>query len=60
MLVLSRKNQEVIRIGPDIRVTVVHIGNGRVRLGIDAPDVFVISREETPERAPVTRKAGTS
>ncbi len=37
MLVLSRKQNERIRIGDDIEIVVVGIHHGRVRLGIKAP-----------------------
>lgn len=46
MLVLSRKTSEVIRIGDNIKVTVVRIGPNTVRLGIDAPRDVNIVREE--------------
>jgi carbon storage regulator len=46
MLVLTRKTKEVIRIGPDIYVTVLQIDRGKVRLGINAPaDVEVVRLE---------------
>lgn len=50
MLVLSRKAQEVILIGNDIKVMVVRINGGVVSLGIDAPKDVVILREEIAER----------
>ena len=46
MLVLSRKRGEQITIGDDITITVVEIGPGRVRLGIDAPDEVAVHRKE--------------
>lgn len=46
MLVLSRKLDEVIRIGPDITVMVVGILGRRVLLGIQAPLELEIHREE--------------
>jgi carbon storage regulator len=51
MLVLSRKVGEVICIGDSIRVTVVEIGQGRVRLGIVAPRTVSVDRLEVRERA---------
>jgi carbon storage regulator len=45
-LVLARKTDEVIRIGDDIRITVVEIRGEKVRLGIDAPDGVSVHREE--------------
>ena len=49
MLVLSRKTNEVICIGPNIYVTVLAIQGGRVRLGIEAPQDVPIRRAELQE-----------
>ncbi|MFP6695042.1 MAG: carbon storage regulator [Pirellulales bacterium] len=46
MLVLSRKVGQRILIGDQISVTVVRIGQGGVRLGIEAPDDLEVVREE--------------
>ena len=46
MLVLSRKKDEVICIGDDIRIMIVEIRPDRVRLGIDAPKNVPIHRAE--------------
>ena len=46
MLVLSRKPGESIRIGDDIKVTVVKIRGNRVRVGIEAPNGIHIVRGE--------------
>lgn len=46
MLVLSRRVSETIVIGDDIRVTVVALGNGKVRLGFEAPPDIEIWRSE--------------
>jgi carbon storage regulator len=46
MLVLSRKVGERILVGDQIRITVVRVGNGGVRLGIEAPDGTAVVREE--------------
>jgi carbon storage regulator len=46
MLVLSRTLGESIVIGEDIRVTVVDIDRGKVRIGIEAPREVLIYREE--------------
>ena len=37
MLVLTRKENEVIRINDDISVTIVKIEHGKVKIGIEAP-----------------------
>lgn len=46
MLILSRKDNESIHIGKDIKIKVVSIEKGSVKLGIDAPDNMLILREE--------------
>ncbi len=49
MLVLSRKPGERILIGDKISVTVVKIGHGGVRIGIEAPPELAVVREELAE-----------
>ena len=46
MLVLSRKIDEQIVIGDDIRITVVSIRGNQVRLGFETPPRVSIFREE--------------
>lgn len=46
MLVLSRKNDESILIDGNIRITVLGIRGGQVRLGIEAPRSVRVVREE--------------
>ena len=53
MLVLSRKVGEKILIGNQISVTVVRVGQGAVRIGIEAPDDLAIVREEIKGAAQV-------
>jgi carbon storage regulator len=49
MLVLSRKLGEKIYVGENIRITVVDIDGGKIRLGIEAPrDVPIYRQELTP------------
>jgi carbon storage regulator len=50
MLILSRRIGEIIRIGPDIVVTVLGVNGNQVRLGIDAPKDVAVHREEVFER----------
>jgi len=46
MLVLSRRVNESIVIDGNIRITVIGIRGGQIRLGIEAPDRVGIFREE--------------
>lgn len=46
MLVLSRKEHEVIWIDGNIKIVVIEIDRNKVRLGIEAPLLTKIYREE--------------
>lgn len=46
MLVLTRKKNEVIRIGDEIIVKVIESKGGSVRIGIEAPQEIRIIRSE--------------
>jgi carbon storage regulator len=46
MLVLTRKLGEVIKIGDKIKVVVVAVDGGSVKLGIEAPGEIPVHREE--------------
>ena len=50
MLVLTRRPGEQIIIANGIRVTVVSIGLGRVKIGIEAPPHVRIDRQEIHEK----------
>lgn len=56
MLVLSREKDQAIFIGNDIKIVVVDIGRGQVKIGIEAPADVPILRdnathtEESPHR----------
>ena len=50
MLVLSRKADESMYIGDNIKITVLDIRGGQVRIGITAPDDVKIHREEVYNR----------
>ncbi len=50
MLVVSRKVGERILIGDNVVVTVVKVGNGGVRIGIEAPREMAVVREELAEQ----------
>ena len=46
MLVLSRKQNERIRVGESVVLTVVRVGGDKVRLGIEAPPSMRVLRDE--------------
>lgn len=46
MLVLTRKTGESVVIGDSVRVTVIELSPGVVRLGFEAPPEVAIHREE--------------
>lgn len=46
MLVITRKNGEGLRIGENVRITVVETAKDRVKIGIDAPKDVRIIRDE--------------
>ena len=46
MLILSRREAECIYLGDDIVLTIVALGNDRVRIGVQAPPGVRILRSE--------------
>lgn len=46
MLVLTRKLGENIRIGDSVKITVLEVRSGQVKLGIEAPPDVQVHREE--------------
>ncbi|MBN2169794.1 MAG: carbon storage regulator CsrA [Candidatus Krumholzibacteriota bacterium] len=46
MLVLSRKRDQSIMVGNDVRITIVEVRGDTVQLGIEAPRRVAIYREE--------------
>ena len=50
MLVLSRKIDESLRIGDQVRITVVAVSGQGVRIAVDAPSEIPVYREELYER----------
>lgn len=46
MLILTRKIGETIRIGNEIRVTILDAKGKNIRVGIDAPTDVAVHREE--------------
>lgn len=50
MLILSRRIDETIIIGDDIKFKILSISRNQVRIGIDAPDEVSVHREEVYNR----------
>jgi len=50
MLILSRKLDEVIKIGDDITIKVIRLSRDVVKLGVDAPDNVAVHRLEISRR----------
>lgn len=46
MLILTRKKSEKILVGDQIEITIVSVGNGYVRIGLQAPRSVRILRSE--------------
>jgi carbon storage regulator CsrA len=62
MLVLTRKLDESIRIGDDIKITVLRVKGNTVRIGIEAPrDVRVVRNElKSVEASPMESEPSSS
>ena len=56
MLLLTRKLGENIRIGDDVKITIVEVKGNHVKLGIDAPPSVKVHREEIYERIQQERR----
>lgn len=50
MLILSRRPDESVCIGVDIKLTLLGIKGNQVRIGISAPKDVVVDREEVHAR----------
>jgi carbon storage regulator len=61
MLILTRKPGEAVVLGNNVRITVLEIGGGLVRLGFEAPpDVSIYRDEIYREIADANRAASTT
>ncbi|MBQ8997504.1 MAG: carbon storage regulator CsrA [Clostridium sp.] len=49
MLVITRKKGESLLIGDDIEITILNVGDGSIKIGIEAPKDKVILRKEVYE-----------
>lgn len=60
MLVLSRKLNQAIMIGDDVRIVVVAVDRDTVKLGIEAPRTIPVHRSEVYEEIQRTNRAAVS
>lgn len=56
MLILGRKEGEEILLGNDIRVKIVEVSKGVVKVGIEAPKSLIVLRGELKERIEASNK----
>lgn len=50
MLILSRKQNQAIHIGDNIKVVITAIKGGQARVGVQAPENVAVYREEIYKR----------
>ena len=60
MLVLSRKLNQSIMIGDDVRIVVVSVDRDTVKLGIEAPRAIPVHRSEVYEEIQLANRAAVS
>ena len=58
MLILTRRSGETLMIGDDVKITILGIRGGQVRIGIDAPRELPVHREEIYNRIKSEEKDG--
>ena len=59
MLVLTRRIGQQVQLGDDIRLTVVRICDGSVRIGIEAPASMSVMRQELLDAADAAERKST-
>ena len=57
MLILTRKKDESIVVGEGIKIQIISIEEGRVKIGIEAPPDVEIYRSEVLEKIEAENKA---
>ncbi|MEM9643592.1 MAG: carbon storage regulator CsrA [Planctomycetota bacterium] len=60
MLVLTRKTDEQILIGDDIKITLIRVKGNQVRIGIDAPREIRVVRGELAARDAIETSEATA
>jgi len=59
MLILSRKTNEKVVIGEDITVSIIEIRGDQVRIGIEAPKMVKVFRQEVFDAIKAENKAAS-
>lgn len=59
MLVLTRKPNEALMLGDEIKITVLEVKGKQVRLGIEAPSHVPVHRQEIYLRIQAEREEST-
>lgn len=57
MLILTRRIGESIIVDGDIKVTILGVKNGQVKIGVDAPKEVPVNREEIQKRIDAAEEA---
>ena len=60
MLILTRRERQVVLVGADIQITVVDVDGDRVRLGITAPREIKVLRQEVRDNLALATDSGIS
>jgi carbon storage regulator len=60
MLILSRKVDEKVIIGDDIKISIIEIRGDQVRIGIDAPKKVKVFRQEVYDAIKAENKAASN
>lgn len=55
MLILTRRIGETVVIGDDVKVTILGIKGNQIRVGVSAPPVVEVHRQEIYDRINETR-----
>lgn len=53
MLVLTRREGEILYVGEDIKIIIIQTKHGSVKIGIEAPKEFKITRDLPPSINPL-------
>ena len=58
MLILTRRTNETLMIGDDVKITVLNVKGNQVRIGIEAPHNVAVHREEIYQRIQHEKQQG--